>query len=63
MTNLYSNKKKIRGWKRRIKSIETWKQRHIHLDIAQLEQYHRDYVKLWISPWYRLTKRNPLFII
>lgn len=51
--------KKIRGWRRRIKSIENWKQRYIYLDIAQLERHHRDYVKLWINPFYRLTKRNP----
>lgn len=59
MPYLDGNKKKIRGWKRRIKHIEDWKQRYIHLDIEQLERYDRDYVKLWINPFYRLTKRNP----
>lgn len=59
MPNLDYNKKKIRGWKRRIKQIEDWKQRYIHLDIEQLERHHRDYVKLWIHPFYQLTKRNP----
>lgn len=59
MPHLDCNKKKIRGWKRRIKSIENWKQRYIYLDIAQLERHHRDYVKLWINPFYQLTKRNP----
>ncbi|MDN4617549.1 hypothetical protein QCD85_05535 [Paenibacillus sp. PsM32] len=59
MPNLDYNKKKIRGWKRRIKQIEDWKQRYIHLDIEQLERHHRDYVKLWINPFYQLTKRNP----
>lgn len=59
MANPFSNKKKIRGWKRRIKQIEQWKQRHIDLNIEQLCRNNRDYVKLWIDPFYRLTRRNP----
>ena len=59
MVNSFSNKKKIRGWKRRIKQIEKWKQRHIDLDIEQLYRNHRHYVKLWIDPFYRFTRRNP----
>jgi len=59
MANPFSNKKKIRGWKRRIKQIEQWKQRHIDLDIELLSRNNRDYVKLWINPFYRLTRRNP----
>ncbi|WP_042163504.1 hypothetical protein [Paenibacillus gorillae] len=53
------NIKKIRGWKRRIKQIEQWKLDYIHLDIEQLKSNQRDYVKLWIDPFYRLTRRNP----
>ena len=59
MANPFSNKKKIRGWKRRIKQIEQWKLRCIDLDIEQLFRNNRDYVKLWIDPFYRLTRRNP----
>lgn len=59
MANLSSNKKKIRGWRRRIKQIEQWKQRFIDLDIEELLRSNRDYVKLWINPFFRLTRRNP----
>lgn len=53
------NKKKIRGWKRKIRQIEHWKMRHIDLDIEQLCRNSRDYVKLWIDPFYRLIRRDP----
>lgn len=36
MTNPLSNKKKIRGWKRRIGQIKQWKQAHMELDTEQL---------------------------
>lgn len=29
------------------------------MDIEQLCRSNRDYVKLWIAPFYRLTRRNP----
>lgn len=54
-----SNKKKIRGWKNQIKKIEKWKNENINLDLEVLKQRNRDYVKIWINPWYRLEKRNP----
>ncbi|MBA4496266.1 hypothetical protein ACFO25_12195 [Paenactinomyces guangxiensis] len=53
------SKKKVRGWKRQIRKIEDWKQRVNTLDMKTLEEYHRDYVKIWIYPWYNLEKRNP----
>lgn len=59
MANPSSNKKKIRGWRRRIKQIEQWKQRFIDLDLEELFHNNRDYVKLWIDPFFRLTRRNP----
>ncbi|WP_235338458.1 hypothetical protein [Paenibacillus wulumuqiensis] len=59
MANPFSNKKKIRGWKRRIKQIEKWKQRYIDLDMEQLCRNYKDHAKLWIDPFYRLTRRNP----
>lgn len=55
----YINKKKIRGWKRKVKRIEEWKQRFRELDMEELSRTHRDYVKLWIDPFYGLTRRNP----
>jgi len=59
MGNPLSNKKKIRGWKRRVKQIDQWKLRYIELNMGQLKANQRDYVKLWIDPFYRLTRRNP----
>ncbi|NQX67583.1 hypothetical protein HQN90_15785 [Paenibacillus alba] len=59
MDNTLINKKKIRGWKRKIKKIEQWKENTLNLDIENLNKYQRDYVKLWIDPFYRLTRRNP----
>jgi len=56
---MYSNKKKIRGWKNQVKKIEKWKNVNINLDIESLKQKNRDYLKIWIDPWYRLIKRNP----
>lgn len=57
--NNTTNKKKVRGWKRRVKKIEQWKQSYIQLDMDYIVSYHRDYVKLWIDPFYRLHRRNP----
>ncbi|SFE70289.1 hypothetical protein SAMN04487969_105201 [Paenibacillus algorifonticola] len=54
-----SNKHKIRGWKRRVREIEKWKQRYMQLDMEYLAHHQRDYVKLWIDPFYRLVRRNP----
>ncbi|MGG1661445.1 hypothetical protein [Brevibacillus sp. NRS-1366] len=59
MANPESNKKKVRGWKRRIREVEDWKKRCIGLDLDTLLVDHKDYVKLWIDPWYRLVRRNP----
>lgn len=59
MANPLANQKKIRGWRRRVKQIEQWKQHYLELDMEELERNHRDYVKLWIDPFYRLTRRNP----
>lgn len=54
-----SNKKKIRGWKRRVKAIEKWKEKNLKIDLERLNIDNRDYVKIWIDPFYRLIKRNP----
>ncbi|MCP3776693.1 hypothetical protein NLX71_25985 [Paenibacillus sp. MZ04-78.2] len=52
-------KKKIRGWKRRLREIDEWKRRVINVDMEQLNKYHRDYAKLWIPPFYGIHRRNP----
>ncbi|WP_049790037.1 hypothetical protein [Paenibacillus sp. JDR-2] len=50
---------KIRGWKRRIRHIEQWKQRNIVLDMDTLAAFGRDYAKLWIPPFHGLVRRTP----
>lgn len=59
MSNPYSNKKKIRGWKKQIRKINYWKNYNLTLDVTKLHKSERDYVKVTIDPWYRLVKRNP----
>lgn len=54
-----SKKKKIRGWKRRVRKTVKWRQRVINLDVEHLSQYHREYVKLWIHPFYAIPRRTP----
>lgn len=48
-------KKKIRGWKRRKKNVAFWKESYINLDKDSIKNYSRDYVKLWLSPFYSLN--------
>jgi hypothetical protein len=59
LPNPFSNKKKIRNWKRQVRKISTWKNTFINLDTNYLLENHRTHVKIWIDPWYRLTRRNP----
>ncbi len=55
----HSNKKKIRGWKRHKRKIEMWKKQVMKLDMEHINCYHRDYVKLWIHPFYGLYNIHP----
>lgn len=55
----FSQKSKIRGWKRRKRKIEEWKQQALILDWDALEKDQRYYVKIWIPPFYSVPKRNP----
>ena len=50
------SKKKIRGFKRRVKAIDAWKNNNLDLDLQYLEDYSRDYVKVWIHPFYSLSQ-------
>jgi len=55
----FSAKKKIRGWKRLKRRIEWWKSNNIQLNMKYLRDQHRDYVKLWIPPFYGLQTMTP----
>lgn len=54
-----SSRKKIRGWKRRLKAIESWEKVNTILPIAWLRQHGRYHVRCYVSPWYDLDKRSP----
>jgi len=59
MANPFSNKKKVRGWKRRVRQLERLRQAHLRLDMDALRAAEREYVKIWLDPWSRLVPRNP----
>ncbi|MFB9326192.1 hypothetical protein ACFFSY_09735 [Paenibacillus aurantiacus] len=59
MANPFVNKKKVRGWKRRIREVDMWKNNYLHLDIEELNRTQRKYLKIWLDPWNRLVKRTP----
>lgn len=48
-------KQKIRGWKRKVKELERWKNRCIDLDIDIFTSNTRFYVKIWLHPFYSLN--------
>ena len=53
-----SIKKKVRGLRGKVKRIEWWKEQHLDLDLNRLEKYGKEYVKVWISPFYNLYTIN-----
>ena len=53
--------KKIIGAKRRIKSIEKWKEKHLIIDKKYFAEYSRDYVKFFVDPWTSLLFSNSKF--
>jgi hypothetical protein len=54
------NRKKVRGWKRRIRDVDRWAAHQCARDLAaRVEAGGYAYAKLWIDPWYRLTQRIP----
>lgn len=60
MPNPFSNRKKVRGWKRRIRQLERLRLAHRELDVEALRQGRGVYyVKIWLDPWSRLVPRNP----
>jgi hypothetical protein len=57
MTEL--NKKKIRGWKRRIKEIDRWFEAYKMPDLDRFKARGEAYVKIRISPWNLVCERVP----
>ncbi|MBL1224120.1 hypothetical protein [Enterococcus sp. BWR-S5] len=51
-------KRKIRGWKRKVRKIEQWKNTYLELDQEALAKYNREYVKVWIAPFFSLQKHT-----
>lgn len=45
------NTKKLRGHNRIFKNIETWKNDSLTLDLENLQQYQRNYEKVWVRPF------------
>ena len=43
--------KKLRGHKRIFKNIQTWQNDSIDLDLENLEQFQRNYEKVWVHPF------------
>ncbi|WP_420128987.1 hypothetical protein [Longimicrobium sp.] len=59
MANPFSNRKKVRGWKRRIRQLERLRLRHRELDLELLRRDRVEYVEILLDPWSRLVPRNP----
>jgi hypothetical protein len=59
MANPFSNRKKVRGWKRRIRQLEWLRLRHRALDLDALRRDRVEYVEILLDPWSRLVGRNP----
>src|SRR4051794_8395529 len=53
------NKKKIRGWKRRIKAIDSWFETYRMPDLDRFQDRGSAYLKIRISPWNLLCERVP----
>ncbi|WP_105620104.1 hypothetical protein [Vallitalea okinawensis] len=53
-----SIKKKTRGLRSKVKRIDHWKEQSKELDLESIKKYGRDYVKIWIPPFYNLYKIN-----
>jgi len=57
--NSFTNRKKVRGWRKRVLALESWGKANAIPSAKILDYRGHDYVKLWIDPWYRLVRRNP----
>jgi hypothetical protein len=54
-----SNRKKVRGWPRRLRQLDALGRRYAVPGEAALAHGGYDYVRLWLDPWSRLVRRNP----
>jgi hypothetical protein len=61
MASAFSNKKKVRGWKRRIQQAERWLHSEGALDLIQLKDHGSWSAEIWFAPWGNLTPREPPF--
>ena len=50
--------RKIRGHHRRQRQIERWKNHSLTIDIENLLNYKKDYVKIWVHPWSGISLKN-----
>ena len=55
---LTKNKKKIRGWKRRIKELDRWFEHYRSVDLEIFLTRGEVYMKIQIDPWNRLAERS-----
>lgn len=55
------NRKKVRGWPRRLQELDRLRARNMVVDVERLSSKGTayDYAKLYLDPFYRLEKRNP----
>lgn len=56
---LISIHKKTRGMRKKAKNLILWADYHKKLNIDSLIKYHKEYVKIWIYPFYRLYQITP----
>lgn len=49
-------RKKLPGWKRKVKEVEQWKSSYMNIDMETFTEKTRDYVKLWGCTFYSLNK-------
>jgi len=56
---IHTNRKKIRGWTRRIGHVDSWFHTYKTPDIKSFHSHGEDYVKVRIDPWNRLCERVP----
>lgn len=47
-------KRKLRGGNRIIRKIKYWESYSLSLDLKLLKEYHREYVKIWVPPFFYL---------
>ncbi len=56
---LASVRKKTRGMRKKARNLALWAEYHKKLDIDSLMKYRKEYVKIWIDPFYRLYQLTP----